>query len=194
LLLCSLPRRSGAEEPSSAALPAPPWSLDATPAFYVVPDQSNFLQPVVTADHGPVPLEARYNYESLRTASFLVGWTFTSGGKVTLTVTPLVGCMAGEAGGPILGLELLLGWGPVSFSSQGEWVFDLVGGSAPYAYVWSEIDVKPWDWFRFGVAMQRTKLFHTPREIIYGPLVGFSFWKLDLARTGSGPEAPTLRS
>jgi len=181
LLLFSFPRGSGAEEPSSAAPPAPTWSLDATLAFYVVPDQTNFLQPVILADRGPVHLEARYNYESLRTASFLVGWTFAFGSRVTLTVTPLFGCMAGEIGGPIVGLELFLGWGPLSFSSQGEWVFDLVGGSDPYAYVWSEIDVKPWEWFRFGVAMQRTKLFHTPREVIYGPLVGFSFWKLDLA-------------
>lgn len=125
-------------------------------------------------------LEGRYNYESLHTASFFVGWNFAFGDAVTFGFTPLAGCMVGDAGGPVLGLELSIAWGPLSLSSEGEWVFDVQNGTGGFAYVWSELDVSPWEWFRAGMALQRTRVFHTPREVIVGPLVGVAVWKMSV--------------
>jgi hypothetical protein len=87
------------------------WSLGASLSWYFVRDQKNFGVPTATADHGPVHLETRYNYEALKTASAFVGWNLEFGETVKLGLTPILGCMFGEAGGPILGLELALGWG-----------------------------------------------------------------------------------
>ena len=174
-----VPAASGAQEPSGATPSVPAWAFEATLLFYVVPDETNYLLPIVTADHGPVHLEARYNYEALRTASFFVGWNLAFGDTVTFTLTPIAGCMVGDAGGPILGLELSLEWGPLSWSVESEWVTDLVGGTGGYLYAWSELAVSPWEWLRLGVAAQRTRVFHTPREVIFGPLVGVTVWKLD---------------
>ena len=75
-------------------------------------------------------------------------------------------------GGRSSGSSSRSSWGPLSFSSEGEWVVDLVGGTGGYLYAWSELDVSPWEWLRLGVAAQRTRVFHTPREVIFGPLVG----------------------
>ncbi|MGZ5959042.1 MAG: hypothetical protein ACXWLI_11555 [Myxococcaceae bacterium] len=172
---------SGAREPSEEEAAPAAWAYRASLAFYGVPSQTNFLQPVMKADHGPVHLEARYNYESLSTASFFLGWNFAFGDTVSFTLTPIAGCMVGDAGGPIVGLELSLGWGPLSFSSEGEWVFDLQGGTDGFVYVWSELDVSPWEWFRVGMALQRTRVFHNPREVVVGPLVGVSVWKVSLS-------------
>jgi hypothetical protein len=133
-----------------------------------------------TADHGPIHLEARYNYEAKRTASTFVGWNFEFGERVTVGLTPIVGCMFGEAGGPIVGLELALGWGPLSFSSQAEWVFDVQNDTGGFVYVWSELDVRPWEFLRAGVVVQRTRVFNTAREVVFGPLLGVTVWKLDL--------------
>ncbi len=176
LLLPAASLAQGAGPPEEAA----PWSLGAALSWYFVPDQKNYGVPIVTADHGPVHLELRYNYEALRTASALVGWNFEFGETVTVVVTPIVGSMVGEAGGPVLGLELSLGWGPLSFSSQDEWVTDLKGGTGGFVYVWSELDVRPWGWLRAGVVVERTRVFHTAREVVLGPLLGLTVWKLDL--------------
>ncbi|RPH68963.1 MAG: hypothetical protein EHM78_16985 [Myxococcaceae bacterium] len=156
-----------------------PWSFGAGFSWYFVPDQ-NFGVVTATADHGPIHLEARYNYEAKRTASTFVGWNFEFGERVTVGLTPIVGCMFGEAGGPIVGLELALGWGPLSFSSQAEWVFDVQNDTGGFVYVWSELDVRPWEWLRAGMVIQRTRVFHTAREVVFGPLLGVTVWKLDL--------------
>lgn len=156
-------------------------SGSVTGFYYAVPDEPDFGVGVATLDHGALHLEARYNYEALRTASFFVGWNLGFGDTVSVTVTPLAGCMAGDAGGPVLGLELSVEWWLLSWSSQGEWVTDVVGGTGGYLYAWSELAVSPWDWLRLGMAVQRTRVFHTPREVILGPLVGVSVWKLDLS-------------
>ena len=173
--------------PSSALAMAPPdeeraldWAFYASLGWYFVPDQTNYPQPTVTADHGPVHIELRYNYEALRTVSLFVGWNFEFGETVTFGLTPIVGSMLGEAGGPVLGLEVSIRWGPLSFSSEGEWVTDRHGGTGGFLYSWSELDVRPWEWLRVGAVVQRTRVFHTPREVVLGPLLGVTVWKLDL--------------
>ena len=155
------------------------WALGASLSWYFVHDRTNFGVPVATADHGPVHLEVRYNYEALRTGSAFIGWNFEFGGAVSFGVTPIVGCMFGDVGGPVVGLELSVGWGPLSFSSQGEWVTDVQKDTGGFIYIWSELDVRPWEWLRAGIVVQRTRVFHTSREVVFGPLLGFSVWKLD---------------
>jgi hypothetical protein len=156
------------------------WSFGASFSWYFLRDQADFGVVTATADHGPIHLEARYNYEAKHTASTFVGWNFEFGEAVTFGITPIVGCMFGEVGGPILGLELAVGWGPLSFSSQGEWVTDVQGDTGGFIYVWSELDVRPWQWLRAGMVVQRTRVFHTSREVVFGPLLGVTVWKLDL--------------
>jgi hypothetical protein len=156
------------------------WSFGASFSWYFLRDQADFGVVTATADHGPIHLEARYNYEAKRTASTFVGWNFEFGETVTFGITPIVGCMFGEAGGPILGLEVAVGWGPLSFSSQGEWVTDVQGDTGGFIYIWSELDVRPWQWLRAGMVVQRTRVFHTSREVVFGPLLGVAVWKLDL--------------
>lgn len=159
---------------------AVPWTFGASLSWYFIHDDQNFGVVTALADHGPLHLEARYNYEALRTGSALIGWNFEFGETVTFGVTPIAGCMFGDRGGPILGLELEIGWGPLSFSSQGEWVTDVQHDTGGFIYVWSELDVRPWKWIRAGMVVQRTRVFHTAREVVLGPLLGVSVWKLDL--------------
>jgi hypothetical protein len=188
LLALLLPAAAGAQPGPAAAEPAGlEWSFGASLAWYFVPDQTNYPQPTVTADGGPLHLEARYNYEGLRSVSFFVGWNFEFGETLKLGLTPIVGSVLGETGGPVLGLEVTLGWGPLGFSSQGEWVIDRLGGSGSFVYFWSELEVRPWEWLRAGMVVQRTRVFHTPREVMLGPLLGVTVWKLDASVYWLGP-------
>jgi hypothetical protein len=99
---------------------------------------------------------------------------------VKLELTPLVGCLLGDQGGPIGGLEVSLGWGPFSFTSQDEWVWVVQGDKrGGLFYAWIELDVRPWRWVRAGAVAQRTHLYQTARQFIFGPLLGFTVSKVD---------------
>lgn len=177
----------GAAEAEAAGLD---WSFGASLAWYFVPDQKNYPQPTVTVDRGWLHLEARYNYEALRTASIFVGWNFELGETLKLGLTPMVGSALGETSGPAIALELTLSWGPLGFSSQGEYVVARLGGTASFVYVWSELEVRPWEWLRAGMVVQRTRVFHTPREVMLGPLLGVAVWKLDASFYWLDPGGP----
>jgi hypothetical protein len=67
----------------------------------------------------------------------------------------------------------------VSLYSEGEYLFDTNESSDSFFYAWSEFAWQPVDWFRFGLAGQRTKVYETEREIHAGLLLGFSFRSAD---------------
>src|SRR5262249_23481312 len=67
------------------------------------------------------------------------------------------------------------------FSSQNEWLWVVQGGNGWFFYSWTELDVRPWRWLRLGIVTERTRLFQTAREFIFGPLVGFTVWKVDFS-------------
>src|SRR6476469_5088129 len=48
------------------------WSFSAAIYTYSVPDQHDYVQPTITADHDWLHLEARYNYEALDSGSIWV--------------------------------------------------------------------------------------------------------------------------
>jgi len=157
------------------------WSLGVSLFWYLAPGQKNFYVLNASADHGPLHIEVRYHDEAIGTASALLGWRLEFGETVKLGLTPNVGALIGDQGGPIAGLDLELGWGPVSLSSQQESVWEIQTGKGWFFYSWNELDVRPWPWLRAGIVTQRTRLFSTAREFIFGPLVGFSVWKFDFS-------------
>jgi hypothetical protein len=75
LLVLTLGATAASAQPAAqsqpAAQPAPPaaeddlkaWSFGASVYGYSLPEESEYLQPTVTADRGWLHLEARYNYE-----------------------------------------------------------------------------------------------------------------------------------
>ena len=66
-----------AEMPQPAAeTPAHAWSLSAMIYGYIVPNDSDLALPIVAADRGGLHLEARYNYEALKTGSVWLGYNF----------------------------------------------------------------------------------------------------------------------
>ena len=78
---------SASAQSSSATESA--WDIRASLATYVFTSEDNYVQPTVTADHGRLHLESRYNYEEHHTLSALVGWNFEFGETVKLDLTPI---------------------------------------------------------------------------------------------------------
>ena len=164
---------------SSQAAATPSWSFGLSGALYLLPDDEDFLQPTFKADRGRLHLETRYNYEDRDSASFFAGANFEMGDKVELTLTPMVGGLAGQTDGIIPALEADLAFGPFEAYAEAEYVFDLGDSSSSYFYMWSELSLWPTEWLRAGVVTQRTRVYQTERDIERGLLVGVSFKKVE---------------
>jgi hypothetical protein len=164
------------------------WSFSASVYTYVVPDQSAYAQPTVTADLGWLHLEARYNYEALETGSVWVGYNCAGGEKLSWEFTPMLGGVFGDIAGVAPGYKGSLSWWKLELYSEGEYVFDTGDSSESFFYNWSELTLAPADWFRFGLVTQRTRVYETDRDIQRGLLAGLSINKLDLTTYVFNPD------
>ena len=187
--------------PTTNEVPAPTkeadgktWSAYASVYTYIVPDSQNFVQPTIMGDRGWLHLEARYNYESLRTGSVWLGYNFSVGDKLALEFTPMIGGVVGDTAGVAPGYRALLSYWKLKLATEGEYVFDTRDSAASFFYNWSELSISPVDWFRVGPAIQRTKLYQSGFDVQRGFLVGFAYKSVDFTTYVFNPDAsrPTV--
>jgi hypothetical protein len=159
--------------PSHPPSSRPAWSFEISATAYVVPDDPNYVQPMVTADRSALHLEARYNYEDRRSVSGFIGWTLETGDRVKLGVTPMIGVVVGRTDGIVPALNLALTWGRLEVYSEGEYVVE-ADRSESFLYDWSEVSVRATDWLRIGVSSQLTRARNMPSEIQRGIFAGLT--------------------
>ena len=152
------------------------WSFSAAANTYILPDETDYVQPAFIADREKLHLEARYNYEDRKTASAWVGYNLSFGDRVTFDLTPMIGGVVGDTSGIAPGYKLSLGWRKLALDSESEYLFDSSGSENNFFYTWSELSWAPADWVHLGMVVQRTKAYQTELDIERGFLVGFS-WK-----------------
>jgi hypothetical protein len=167
------------QEPATAAASEPAWSGSVSAAWYMLPDESDYIQPTVKADRNWLHLETRYAYEDRKSLSFFAGVNFEFGKDVKLALTPMIGGLVGQVDGVIPALEADFTVWRVEAYGEAEYVFDLNDSDSKYFYMWSELSVRPTEWLRAGLVTQRTRVYRTERDIQRGPLVGVSFSKID---------------
>lgn len=182
--------RTTANAPTSPAAVTPPapteatddaaWSFSASTYTYIVPDSANYGQPTFTADRRRVHLEARYNYEALDTGSVWVGYNFRGGEHLAWEFTPMLAGVFGKTTGVAPGYKGSLRWWKLELSSEGEQVVDTADSTRSFSYTWSEVTLAPLEWFRFGLATQRTYA-QSEREIQDGALVGFTYRRVGVS-------------
>jgi hypothetical protein len=179
LLLLSLgPSTSAAQ--SAAGDEERAWSVSAAVAVYALPDEDGYAQPTVAADRGALHLEARYNYEALRTASLWAGYTVSGGQRVQWELTAMAGGVFGATDGIAPGYIASLSWWKLDGYLEGEYVFARKSEDS-FAYHWSEAAIAPFEWLRAGIVTQRTRAYDTDREIQRGPFVNAAFDRIDAA-------------
>jgi hypothetical protein len=151
-----------------------PWTYNLTLDGYIVPNETSYANPTFTADRHRLHLEARYNYEDLRTGSLWVGYNFSAGQKLVLKITPMLGGVFGRTTGIAPGCEASLTYEKFQLSISSEYVFDTRDRSGNFYYSWPELTYSPVDWFRVGAVAQHTKAFQTRLDVQHGFLVGVS--------------------
>jgi hypothetical protein len=169
------------------------WSFSFTTDGYVVPDSQSFVSPVLTADHGWLHLEARYNYEDRSTGSLWFGYNFSVGEQLKLDVTPMIGGLVGTTAGVAPGYQVTVSYGRLSLSDTGEYVFDLNDRSGSFFYAWPQLAYSLIDALKVGVVAQRTKAYHTDFDVQRGALLGLVFSHIEFTTyVFQGKPSPTV--
>jgi hypothetical protein len=169
------------------------WEFSLSMLTYFVPDDREYVQPTVTADYDWLHLEARYNYEDINSGSVWAGVNFSFGDKITLEVTPMIGAVFGDTRGVAPGYEATLAWRNLELYTEGEFLIDANDTSDSFFYTWTEASFYPVEWFRVGVAIERTKAYETDFELQHGLLVGFQNENLNFTTYVFNPEdAPVI--
>jgi hypothetical protein len=183
------PVASVAPPAPAAAAPEKAWSFSASAYTYVLPDDPDYVQPTIAADHGWLHLEGRFNYEDLDTGSAWFGYNFSVGETITLEFTPMVGAVFGNTTGIAPGYKGSLGWGKLDLSSETEYVIDTGSSADSFLYTWSELGLTPVDWCRFGLVVQRSKAYKTEFDIQRGFFAGISYNRVDVTAYVFNPDA-----
>jgi hypothetical protein len=155
------------------------WSLYCNVSGYLVPHDRSYASPVFSADRNKLHLAARYNYEDKETGSLWFGYNFTHGDNIVLELTPMIGGVLGNTAGIAPGYRAALAWKKVEVSTEGEYVFDLNDHTGSFFYSWMELSYSPKEWWRAGLAAQRTKAYSTSLDIQRGLLIGVTRRNMD---------------
>jgi hypothetical protein len=153
---------------SSATASAKPWTFAITVYPTDVRGGENYTSAIAVADHGPVHLEARYDYESIGARSAYVGWAFSGGDALAWQVTPIVGGAWGTTQSFVAGFEGSLAWRAVDCYVEAEYV-PTSSRHDSYTYAWSELGLRAAPWLRIGLVSQRTRSYGNDREFQRGP-------------------------
>ena len=149
-----------------------------------------------SADHHWLHLEARYNYENLKTGSLWTGYNFLAGHAWVLQVTPLFGVVFGKTTGLAPGYEFSWTYKRLELYSEGEYVCHTKHKDDAFFYSWHELRYSPVNWWHFGLVDQGSKAHRTEFEAQRGVSLGFRRQHLDYTTytflTGSGGPSVVL--
>jgi hypothetical protein len=162
---------------ASGAAPTNPWEFNLSVSVYDVPHGESYASPTLTADRDTVHLEARYNYEGLRTGSIWAGYNLSAGKKLILEATPMIGGVFGKVNGIAPGLEFTATYKKVQLFSADEYIFDTTTKTGNFFYTWTQLTYSPVPWFEVGYVAQRTRAYQTAVDIQRGLLVQFTHRK-----------------
>ena len=100
------------------------WECSLSTSTYLAQHARDYANPNFTADRDWLHLEARYNYEALKTGSLWLGYNFSVGKKLTLDATPMIGGVFGDITGIAPGYTISISYEPFELFTQGEYFFD----------------------------------------------------------------------
>lgn len=156
------------------------WNFTVTAFPTAVRGGDTYTTGTAVAEHGPLHLEARVNYESVGARSAFIGWTFSGGEEVQWQLRPLIGGAWGTTRALVPAVEASVAWQRLDFYIEAEYVRDKHEQSSSYMYAWSELGFKPVEWLRLGLAAQRTRAYGGERDIQRGPFAQVTWSRFTL--------------
>jgi len=166
------------------------WTSSIGVYGYLGAGEPAYGSATLSSDYNWLHLEARYNYESLKTGSLWTGYNFIAGRKLVFQVTPMFGVVLGKTTGIAPGYEFSFTYKRLELYSEGEYVYNTKDKHDTFFYSWNEVRYSPLNWLHFGLVNQGSKLHRTEFEGQRGVSLGFSRRNIDYTTyafiTGSG--------
>jgi hypothetical protein len=176
LAICESLAKAG--ESSDTEQDKPEWEFSLSTFTYLAQHARDYSNPNFTADYDRLHLEARYNYEALKTGSVWTGYNFPDfciSKDLKVSVTPMLGGVFGDITGVAPGYWIEASYKEtIKASTQGEYFFDAGTRSGDFFYSWSEFSapLPKLDCIRAGLVVERTQASGNS-DVRRGPLVGF---------------------
>lgn len=169
-LLLSAPLQDpAAQAPTRAPAEPPPKWVTTLSAYWIEPPyESGYGSAILTADKGPLHLEAHWAYEARDTLSLFLGKTFPIAGDISGTVTPRVGIAGGDEQGLIPAINLAVAWNKLSFYTDFEYMIGLSSDTSDFLYSWTELQWAFTPRFSAGLVGQRTHTYAQDLEVDRG--------------------------
>jgi hypothetical protein len=155
------------------------WKFSFSTLTYLAQHERDYVNPNFTADRDWLHLEARYNYEALKTGSVWIGYnspSFCIGKDLEVNVTPMLGGVFGDITGVAPGYWIEASYKKIiKASTQGGYFLDAENNSQDFFYSWSEFSapLPKADCVRAGLVVERTQASGNS-DVRRGPLVGFN--------------------
>ena len=146
------------------------WEVTSSLLTILYRDTIALWNPALTADHGHLHMEARYQWEDWGTGSLWAGYNFGFGGELRVDLTPMGGWVFGNINGVAPGMLVNAEWRSLSFYSSSEQFIDLEDSTAGFTYTWNELAVDL-DHLLVGIVAQRTRTFDSPLDLQRGLLL-----------------------
>jgi hypothetical protein len=152
------------------------WDFSLSTFTYLAQHARDYVNPNFTADYERLHLEARYDYEALKTGSVWTGYNvpgFCIGKHLKVSVTPMLGGVFGDITGVAPGYSIEASYKIIKATTQGEYFFDAGNNSGDFFYSWSEFSapLPKADCVRAGLVVERTQASGNS-DVRRGPLVG----------------------
>lgn len=105
----------------------------------------------------------------------------------------MLGGVFGDTQGIAPGFEASLAYGITDFYIEAEYLYDVDNHEDSCTYAWSELGFAPWEWLRFGLVGQRTRVYRSDRGIQRGGFAQLMFGKATLGFYVFNPDDNTDR-
>jgi hypothetical protein len=166
------------QEPSgnvpAQAPPPPQWTTSLSTYWIEPPHSSGYLSAVLTADRGPLHLEAHWAYEDRDTFSVFAGKSFPIEGEVHGSFVPRIGVAGGNSEGIVPAMGLGLNWKELSFTTDVEYMIGTSSDTSDFLYSWNELSWALSERFSVGLVGQRTNVYKQDLTVDRGLLFGVS--------------------
>ena len=133
------------------------------------------IAPQIWTQYKKIYFEARYNYEDIRTFSLYSGFPLIYDNDAEIEFVPLVGAVFGQVNGISPGFNLNASYRGFNLFTQLQYTFDLWDKDNSFFLDWSTASIDLTGQLAAGVGLQVYKPVNETAEILFGPLLRFSF-------------------
>ncbi len=145
------------------------WSGNVAMYYYYFPGDK--IPPTFTGytEHNNLHIEARFNYEDINGLSLFAGHKFEEDkNDLTISITPMIGALAGRTDGVLPGLEFEIDKSVFKLYSENEYLLSFAGKYGNFFYSWSQLSMPVIKNLSIGLVAQSLRFYKTKFDIQKG--------------------------